>query len=118
MHRVYGLYGLSAICFADGLMAEANAEKRDCFAEPFNDLDASARLGWGARAGGDDYSLRGYLLYVVHCNGVVTDDCAGCAKALYVSCEVVDKGVVVINNQNHDFWTIRAPIFYWKVFYF
>jgi hypothetical protein len=90
-----------AIGFADGLVAEADAEDGDVRAEFFDGVDADARILGRARAGGDDdgAGLKGGDVF--ECDLVIADDLGCFASVFEIASQVVGEGIVIINNQEH-----------------
>ena len=93
--------GCAAVALGNGLVAEAYAKDGGCCSELFDDIDAYACLIRCARAGGEDDgrgSERGDLLYR---DLVVAHDMRLLTGLLQIAREVVNKGVVIIDDQDH-----------------
>src|SRR5665213_1111535 len=108
VHRAPRAYDLSAVRAADRLVSEADAEDGDRRAEASDGAHGNAGFGRRAWTRGDD-DVRGRERGdLVERDGIVPDDDGLLAELADVSREVVDEGVVVVEEENHvcasDVW--------------
>ena len=101
MHWHSGANDFPAIGGPDALVTQADAENRDPLANTTDHLRRYAGLIGGARARRDDDVGGRQREYLVHPDGIVSADQRLVAQFLHVPSEVVDEGVVVVDEENH-----------------
>ena len=101
MDQSLRLSDLAAEGLDDGLVAEADAERRDVLPEPFDDLEAHAGVFRAPRPGEITRWRRARALRLVGIDLVVSDDLHLGAELLEEVREVVREAVVVVDQQDH-----------------
>ena len=89
---------------ANGLMAEANPEDRNFSSEALDQLDGNTRFLRRARAGRNHDALRLTANNFFHGNFVVAMHFDLTTQLAEILREVVGKGIVVVEQQDHDDW--------------
>src|SRR5678815_3757843 len=101
VHRPAGAHDLPAVGGPDALMAKADAQNRNGGSGPPDQLGGDARLDRGAGTRGDDDPRGGKVQHLIDRQRVMTPDERGLAELLDIAREVVDEGVVVVDQEDH-----------------
>ena len=109
VHQVAGADDLTAECFADGLVTQADAENRHFPGHVANERNQNSRIGRSAGAGREQDALRLQRLDLFHGQFVVAIDLNLRAQLSQVLDKVVGERVVVVENKNHDELQCSAP---------
>ena len=83
------------------LVTQADTKDRRAGLEVLDRLQANTGLVWGARTRGQDDCYGVYTLDLFDRDRIVAHDFCFTTKLPEVPSEVVDKGVVVVDDQNH-----------------
>src|SRR5205814_4965846 len=94
-----------AVCLADALVAEADAEDRGAAGKMADGIDADAGLTGGAWPGRDDDPLGRHLVDVLDSDLVVAKHLDSRAELAQVLVEVVGEAVVVVDEKKHQNFT-------------
>ena len=105
VHQVRSAHDVAAKSRADGLMSQADAENRNFAGEVPDQIDADAGVLRRARTRRDHDALRLHGLDLGNCDLVVAANLDLRAQFPEVLNQVVGKGIVVVENENHE-----API--------
>ena len=84
-------------------MSEADSKNRKAAGECLDHIIADPRLVGCARAGRDANPLRRHLFNLTDRDAIIAPDHGILTKLAEILDEVVGKGVVIINDQNHEF---------------
>src|SRR5712691_8160909 len=88
--------------YANGLMAEAHAEDGKFSGQAFDQLDGNARFLRCARTGRNHDALRLTPGNFFHGDFVVAMHLDGATQLAEILRQVISKGIVVVEKQNHD----------------
>ena len=102
VHRFVGAGDGAAKGLDDCLVPQADAKDRFAGLEMLDRLQANAGLVWGARAWRQDNRRGIDALDLLDRDRIVAHDFCFTTKLPEVPSEVVDKGVVVVNDQDHS----------------
>ena len=102
VHRLVGAGDGPAEGLDNRLVTQADTKNRCTGLEVLDRLQANAGLVWGARAWRQDDCSRIYTLNLFDRGRIITHDFCFTTKLPEVPSEVVDKGVVVVDDQNHS----------------
>src|SRR6186713_3188561 len=100
MHRPLRAYDASSVGLADALMAETHAEDRNASAQLTDDIDRHA--GFVRRAGSrrDDDVRWTARQDSADIDRIVAHDLRLVSQLAQIPCEVVDEGVIVVDDEN------------------
>ncbi|MNC08203.1 hypothetical protein D3C75_557830 [compost metagenome] len=101
MHHLAGAHHITAKSLADGLVAEADAKNRKFAGEMLDRFNRDAGFGRGARTGGHNDAFRVEGFDFSDGQFIVAHDFNLGAELAQVLHNVVGKGVVVIDHQQH-----------------
>src|SRR6478672_1174868 len=101
VHKALGSHNLASKCHSQRLVAETDTEYRQASREMLDHLDGDASFIGGARSRGDDDAVGLQRLDLLHRYLVVPVDPDIFAQLPEVLDEVVGKGIVIIDHQQH-----------------
>src|SRR5690242_5732342 len=93
MKNLWRANHFSTKSFADSLMTEAHAKNREFPGQALDQLDADARILWGARAGRDDDAFGLATGDLFDGDFVVAMHFQGAAKLAQILREVISEGI-------------------------
>src|SRR6185369_2950072 len=106
VHKSLGANYTPAECFANRLVPKTNAKYRNLFGKCANNRDTYARVRGHAGPGRNHDPLGFQFADLIHRDRVVAIDLRISAKLAQILDQVVGKGIVIVDDQDHIQWSV------------